>query len=264
VVLTEICLRGFCSCQEILRRNGRGQHHHAVRFRDAAITNHDRAAVIFDAIDSSGDATVDLRELCTLMLEFGVGMGEMEIILSKLVAKDAARAGDTSLDEDNEVRAKFGTRAETNQLNPSAKVHPRVTRADSGFIARMARATGTLILTRQEFYEFCPEFWKFLFSTLRREVQANSKGVKTSFEKMACETRCPFAQLSHGFEHSSPAVGPQVPVSDAALDELLSKAGLPKQALTASKLATGGATESALVPRGARDNTAPPPVSAEP
>ena len=47
-------------------------------------------------------------------------------------------------------------------------------RANSDFLVQMARSQDKLSLTSDEFYEFCPEFWKFLFSTLKFEVLANS------------------------------------------------------------------------------------------
>ena len=47
-------------------------------------------------------------ELCTLMFKFGVQMEELTIILTKIAVKDALRSGNTALDEEEEVAAKFG------------------------------------------------------------------------------------------------------------------------------------------------------------
>ena len=53
-------------------------------------------------------------------------------------------------------------------------------------------------------------------------------GVKTTFEKMARETRCPFAQLSHGFDCTNRGLAPQADVSASKLDNLMGKVGLKK------------------------------------
>ena len=77
--------------------------------------------------------------------------------------------------------------------------------------------------------------------------------MKTTFEKMAQETSCPFAQLSHGFECMNRGVPPQAQVSETALDTLMGKVGLrkspdPKPAAQVAHDANAEENESALVP----------------
>ena len=47
----------------------------------------DRAGVVFDAIDGDSSGKIDAKELCMLMMSFGVGMDELAQILEEMSSK---------------------------------------------------------------------------------------------------------------------------------------------------------------------------------